>query len=300
MLLIMKKIIISLVVVIIIGAGIYFYMNREDGTGQNNTPITSEPQATTTVSVEDKSKTIIGSSVEGLPILAYHFGEGENEVLFVGGIHGGYSWNTSIVAYELMDYLKSDPSAVPAGVKVTVIPVLNPDGLNSVVGTTSRFTAKDVTASREAQIAARFNVNNVDLNRNFDCEWKANGTWQKTQVSGGTAPFSEPESKALKNYIDENSPKAAVIYYSSAGGVYSSKCGSVSSAETKNIAKLYSDASGYPAYDEFDFYEVTGDAANWIAKQNIPAISILLTNHEDSEWNKNKAGIRALLGRFAI
>ena len=38
---------------------------------------------------------------------------------------------------------------------------------------------------------------------------------------------------------------------------------------------------------------------NWFAKQNIPAISVLLTNHTDTEWTKNQKGIEALLSYYA-
>ena len=38
---------------------------------------------------------------------------------------------------------------------------------------------------------------------------------------------------------------------------------------------------------------------NWLAKIKIPAISVLLTNHEDTEWDKNLAGIKALLQYYA-
>jgi len=31
---------------------------------------------------------------------------------------------------------------------------------------------------------------------------------------------------------------------------------------------------------------------------NIPAISVLLTNHTDAEWTKNKAGVDAVLQYF--
>jgi len=36
-----------------------------------------------------------------------------------------------------------------------------------------------------------------------------------------------------------------------------------------------------------------------MAKQNIPAISVLLTNHTDTEEDKNIAGVKAILGLFA-
>ena len=51
--------------------------------------------------------------------------------------------------------------------------------------------------------------------------------------------------------------------------------------------------------EDFNFYETTGDMTNWLAKKGIPAISVLLTNHKDTEWSKNKAGIDALLKYYA-
>jgi hypothetical protein len=176
---------------------------------------------------------------------------------------------------------------------------MNPDGLYEAVGTTERFTAADVPASSEAKIAARFNANDVDLNRNFDCEWQETGMWQAREVSGGSAPFSEPESKALRNYVESNSISAAVVWYSSAGGVYSSRCGDDVLPETTELADTYADAAGYPAYEEFDYYKITGDMVNWLAKNDIPAISVLLTTHDDTEWSKNRAGATALMNYLA-
>ena len=56
---------------------------------------------------------------------------------------------------------------------------------------------------------------------------------------------------------------------------------------------------GYRAYEDFDFYEITGDMVNWLAKIKVPAISVLLANHQDTEWTKNQAGIKALLEYYA-
>ncbi len=298
----MKNTIITLLVIILVGIGVYFIV-----TVRPKPVDVVQNQATTTSSTElqggqqaDKSKTVIGTSVEGRDITAYHFGSGDTELLFIGGIHGGYEWNTVLVAYQLMNYLKKDPTVIPANIKVTVIPALNPDGLNKVVGTTTdNFTKANVSTSADTVVSGRFNANNVDLNRNFDCDWQSTGTWQTKTVSGGSAAFSEPESQAVKNYVETNKPAAVVVWFSAAGGVYASNCHNGVSAETDAITKMYADASGYPAYKSFDFYATTGDITNWLAKSSIPAISVLLTNHTDVEWTKNLAGIQALLKHYA-
>lgn len=302
----MKKTIITIIILTIIGGGIYFFTrgsleNFTNNQNNNNIPQgtqTETPVATTTTET-NPGQTVIGKSVEGRDILAYHYGQGDDELLFIGGIHGGYEWNTVLVAYQMMDYVAANPSVIPQNVKITVIPVLNPDGLNKTVGTAGRFTAADVPASKDAQIAGRFNANTVDLNRNFDCDWKSSGKWQSRTVSGGTRVFSEPESQALRDYVAANPPTAALAWYSAAGGVYASNCHAGVSAETSTLTKLFAKASGYPAHEDFDFYELTGDMVNWLAKNNVPSISVLLTNHTDTEWSKNRAGIEAMLKHYA-
>ena len=124
-------------------------------------------------------------------------------------------------------------------------------------------------------------------------------TWQSKSVSGGSAEFSEPEAQALKSYVESSNPSAVVVWYSSAGGVYSSNCHNGVLPMTKELTQVFAKASGYPAKEEFNFYEITGDAVNWMAKQNIPAISVLLTNHTDTEENKNIKGVTAILELFA-
>jgi hypothetical protein len=90
-----------------------------------------------------------------------------------------------------------------------------------------------------------------------------------------------------------------VVWYSAAGGVFASNCHNGVMPETLAITNVFAAASGYQAYKEFNFYTITGDMVNWLAKKNIPGISVLLTTHEDVEWSKNRAGIEALLEYYA-
>jgi hypothetical protein len=297
----MKKII-FLVIIVAIGFGVYYFTkspvdNVDVNVSQNIATTTNNTASSTTV--VDKTKTVIGKSVQGSDIVAYHFGEGANEVIFVGGIHGGYAWNTALLAYEAMDYFKANVTSIPANIKVTIIPVLNPDGLNKVVGTSSAFVSSNVSKSQEVVVSGRYNANQVDLNRNFACDWQSTGKWQNKTVSGGTEAFSEPETLALKNYVETQNPKAVVAWYSAAGGVYSSNCHNGILATTTALTSAYAKASGYTANEDFDFYETTGDMTNWLAKIKIPAISVLLATHDSTEWSKNKAGIEAILKYIA-
>ena len=291
----MKKITIAIVVVIIIVLGIYYFGKDSS----EPAPVTPEPTinqpATTTATTtpqQNPGETVIGKSVEGNDIVAYNFGTGPKKLLFVGGIHGGYSSNTVAVAMEAVDAFKADPTMVPSGLSVTIIPVLNPDGFKKIAGYNIDPPASVLTS-------ARFNGNDVDLNRNFDCDWQTKAKWQSKTVSGGSAAFSEPESLAIKNYIETAKPTAVVVWYSAAGGVFASNCHGGVSTETNTLTKTFATASGYPAHSSFDFYTTTGDMTNWLAKIGVPAISVLLTNHTDTEWSKNEKGIKALLEYYS-
>ncbi len=307
----MKKIITSIIILILIAiVAVYFISKNGSKTAViDQNPTTSgdltgstAPQASSTPNAPvNEPVSVIGKSVEGKDIVAYHYGTGSTELLFVGGIHGGYGWNTVLLAGQLMDYLQNNPAAVPANVKVTIIPVLNPDGLNKVVGTSTRsFTAADVSKRAATLASGRFNADKVDLNRNFDCDWQANAILNSKPVSGGASAFSEPESQAIKSYVDANKLTAVIVWYSAAGGVYASNCHGGVSAEADSLTKAFAAGSGYPAHESFDFYATTGDMTNWLAKMGIPAAGVLLTNHTDTDWTKNLGGVQALLKKYAV
>ncbi|MDO8569247.1 MAG: M14 family zinc carboxypeptidase [bacterium] len=237
--------------------------------------------------------TVIGMSVEGREIDAYTYGDGEAHLAFVGGIHGGYEWNSVILAYKFMDYLDENPKVIPENLTVTIIPSANPDGVYKVVGKEGRFAIADVATNRPTA-PGRFNAHTVDLNRNFDCKWQPKSMWRENIVSAGTKPFSEPEALAIRNFVLENKPDSVVFWHSQSGAVYASQCESGILPETLNIMNVYSRASGYRAVPSFDSYETSGDAEGWLAAIGIPAITVELTTHETIEWEKNLAGVKAL------
>ncbi len=241
---------------------------------------------------------VIGHSVAGRDISAYVFGNGETEILFVGGMHGGYEWNSALLAYEFIDYLGENLDMIPEGVRVAVIPSINPDGLAMVTGTGGRFAATDITDPTTRVADGRFNKNYVDLNRNFDCKWAPQSTWRGDPVSAGTAPFSEPEAAALRDYVLANTPDAVVFWHSQANNVYASECESGPLPETLAIMDAYANAAGYGAVPAFTAYPITGDAEGWLASIGIPAITVELKSYQSIEWVQNMAGVKALFSYF--
>ncbi len=293
----MKYLIAILAVLILVGGGAYYVINKNQLA--DNTDTADKADETTFVPSDDigdgkelvpavtenterPDQEVIGKSVAGHEIVAHHYGSGEKEVLFVGGIHSAFAPNTVAVAETLMEKLSSGEMVIPNNVTVTVIPNLNPD------------------ASGEPNtLAARLNTNKVDVNRNFDCDWSSTGVWRSTEVSGGTSAFSEPEAYSLRDYVMNNKIAAAVVYYAADGGVYASSCDGGLNTTTESLTNTYAVASGYTANKEFDAYKVSGDATNWLAKVGVPAIGVLLGDYTSTEWSKNEAGIKAVINEVA-
>lgn len=252
-----------------------------------------EPEVTSFVERE-----VIGRSVLGRKIEAYTYGQGETHLMFVGGIHGGYEWNSSLLAYNLMDYLEANPDFLPKNLTVTIIPSANPDGLFKVVGKEGRFSVEDVSTDQQVLASGRLNVNKVDLNRNFDCKWQTNSTWRDQAVSGGTEVFSEPEVVALRDFVLKQRIAGAIFWHSQANAVYASECERGILTKTLELMNAYAKASGYKAVESFDSYSVTGDAEGWLASLSIPAITVELENHEDIDWEQNLAGVKAIFENY--
>ena len=249
-------------------------------------------------SKDKTSYKVIGNSVDGRKIESYTYGTGSTHLLFVGGMHGGYEWNSVLLAYQFIDYLNKNQSVIPVNMTVTIIPDANPDGVYAVTGKVGRFLIADVSTSTKTLASGRFNVNKVDLNRNFDCKWKPKSTWQNKIVSAGSKAFSEPETEALKNFILENKPIGVIFWHSQSGNVYASQCQKGILPDTINIMNTYAKASGYSAIKSFDSYAITGDSEGWLASINIPAITVELKTHNTIEWEQNLAGVKALFAYY--
>ena len=264
---------------------------------ENTLPVAKEPEVKQEVSPQPKIQ-LIGKSFEGRDIEAYTYGDGLTHLVFVGGIHGGYEWNTVLLAYGIIDYLNAHLERIPKNITISILPSVNPDAIFKVTGKEGRFSVEDVTPDKKILTSARFNARDVDLNRNFDCKWQTKSTWQTKTVSAGTAVFSEPETKIIKDFLLKSVPAAVIFWHSKSNGVYASQCEQGILSGTRDLMNTYAQASGYPAIDSFDAYVVTGAAEDWLASIGIPAITVELKTHEGMDLGKNIAGTQAVIERY--
>lgn len=242
---------------------------------------------------------VIGRTVEGREIKAVRFGAGSKSVVLYGGIHGGYEWNTVALTGQLIEFFETNPKEVPEGVRVYIIPCLNLDGLALV---TEGDALQDGEPLEAADILegdrsrGRFNARGVDLNRNWDANWQPTSEWRNQEVDAGRRPFSEPETRALRDLVVRIKPKVVVSYHSQADGIYYS--GKRDRWEpARRLAQLYSAASGYPIPQGRGLvgYRITGASGGYFYRLRIPEITVELEGRSGPEFDRNLAGVRALL-----
>ena len=136
-------------------------------------------------------RTVIGESVEGRDIVAYHVGEparpGVPTVVLMSTMHGDEPHTRHI----LFGFKDGRPLI---GVDLWVVPTYNPDGL--AAGT-------------------RKNAHGVDLNRNFPYKWKdLDGSYES-----GPKPASEPETKAMMAFLRGVRPDYILSFHQPLRGV---------------------------------------------------------------------------------
>ncbi|MEM1486066.1 M14 family metallocarboxypeptidase [Oscillospiraceae bacterium PP1C4] len=211
----------------------------------------------------------IGKSVLGRSIYALGIGNIYKGTLFVGGVHG-MEWLTTLLLFRLMeDILRSiannkaladiDIAHTLENRSLVVIPCLNPDGVEiSLNGANSaKHLATFVNKiGGEDTRHWQANARGIDLNHNFDAgfaqlkdlEQKAGITAPAPTRYGGTAPHSEPESRALVNFCTAFNIRQAYAYHSQGEEIYY-KYGENTPARSQLMAQVLASASGYQLAD---------------------------------------------------
>lgn len=128
----------------------------------------------------------IGRSVDGRPIQVVERGDlsSSAKLLLVGNIHGNERAGVAVIQ-------RLRRSRALRGVHLYLIRTANPDGMRA---------------------DTRQNGRGVDLNRNFNHRWKAIGERWDTYYSG-PRPWSEPETRAIRNFVLDVRPRITIYYH---------------------------------------------------------------------------------------
>ncbi|HEY7628414.1 MAG TPA: M14 family zinc carboxypeptidase [Ilumatobacteraceae bacterium] len=155
---------------------------------------TSSTSTTSTSTLPDAviETRVIGQSVQGRDITAYHLGTpGGRPVLLIGVIHGNEPKGELITR-------KIRTMPIPPDIDLWVIDSINPDGLAA---------------------NTRENANGVDLNRNVSWNWNYIPKSDDNDQYSGEAPADQPETQALESFVNEIQPAITIFWHQDANRV---------------------------------------------------------------------------------
>lgn len=234
---------------------------------QENAPVIVEeaiPSPTTAPKPLETVETF-GYSVEKRPLIAHIFGDGPNVTLIIACVHGNET-STPGLARHLREHIIKHPEIVQ-GRRIIIVPTVNPDGL---------------------QRKSRRNARNVDINRNYP------GTWRKPRrgegFAPGSAPASEPETRAMMAFVAKYPPKKIVSIHQPLN------CMAFSGARSKPLARemqkyngfRIAEGVGYPTPGGFGGY------CNNILK--VPVVTLELPwQSADAVWKKHGPALVAAI-----
>eukprot|EP00090_Calanus_glacialis_P010672 TRINITY_DN19117_c1_g1_i1.p1 TRINITY_DN19117_c1_g1~~TRINITY_DN19117_c1_g1_i1.p1 ORF type:complete len:281 (-),score=64.59 TRINITY_DN19117_c1_g1_i1:14-856(-) len=125
-------------------------------------------------------------------------GRGKPAIFIDGGIHAREWISPATVTFILKDFLENAGkySRILSKVDLYFLPLANPDGYE-FSRQSDRLWRKNRSHSDRGKCAG------VDLNRNFGYKWGGKGSSnnQCSETYRGPRPFSEPESRAMRDFI---------------------------------------------------------------------------------------------------
>ena len=161
----------------------------------------------------------IGESVDGHSILAISIGDGEDNVLILGGMHGREAITSVLLLDQieeiLIAYTSEDAYSyggyqtkkILDDVCLWFVPLMNPDGaeisLNKGITLNNQVLLNSINQEEQDLGKWKANLNGVDLNRNFTRDKFGTVEDNGHAYYPGSEPFSEPETRAIVEFTNE-------------------------------------------------------------------------------------------------
>ena len=233
------------------------------------------------------SEQVIGYSVRNQPITSIRLGYGERIIVLIGGINSGFAPSGITLARRFVTYFQDHQTDIPADVSLYIIVDGNPDSVYA-----------------PGRRDGRLNAKGVDLNRNWECDWQRVAQFEREPISGGDTPLSEPESRALHDFLLALRPDSVIIYtaFFTGGFVSPGYCNTFHSS-SQDLGGRYGAGAGYAVGDYTTTepgpgggaYILNGDATNSLSGADIATISVLLPDHVSVDWEPNLRAVLVLL-----
>lgn len=212
---------------------------------------------------------LIGIKISGVKKLSQdHF---IPAILFVGSHHAREHLSTEIPIL-LIDYLlknyetNSKVKKLIDTREIYIIPMLNPDGkMYDISGKFYKMWRKNRSFNSDKS-------RGVDLNRNYSFRWGTGGSSNrpKSSVYMGPKPFSEPETIALKNFIERHPNILTMLSFHTFSELilypWGSKKEPINNPDHKIFTKMAVEMSKFNKYKPMQasgLYIASGDTCDW-------------------------------------
>lgn len=205
------------------------------------------------------SKFSIGKSIMRRDILCLKIGRGKKKILLSGAYHGLEYLTSAVLMRFLADYAchvttGSDffgykTETFFENVTVYAVPMVNPDGVDIAVN------GLDITNPYHRKLISdvgihsfnrvwQANARGVDINHNFDANWQKVTERKAPSKYGGEYPESEPETKALTDFIRKEKFDMLLAFHSQGGEIYYDFDG-MEGERSLETARKMAEESGY-------------------------------------------------------
>ena len=137
-------------------------------------------------------------------------------LLYTGSIHAR-EWIGNELGLKFIEFVAQNQFVDPKLEKslneatLYMVPCLNPDGFE--------YSRKHFSFWRKNRRKNGDGTVGVDLNRNFSIGWNKNNN-TGSNIYGGEAPFSEAETRAIKDFVDVHDNITIAFDYHSQGNVF--------------------------------------------------------------------------------
>jgi g-D-glutamyl-meso-diaminopimelate peptidase len=215
------------------------------------------------------STSTIGKSVRGNPIHELRFGKGNIKIHFNASFHAN-EWITTPILLQLVNtFLLAltnqkvirgiDIQSLYNRVDVSIVPMVNPDGVDLVLHGPLENEAEDVVKYNDGSdnfVGWKANIRGVDLNNQFPAKWEIEKERKipkspSSRDFPGNSPLTEPEAIAMAQLAKEREFHRLLAFHTQGEEFYWGYEG-LEPRESYAMAKEFERVSGYRSVQYID------------------------------------------------
>ncbi|WP_374075240.1 M14 family metallopeptidase [Bdellovibrio bacteriovorus] len=251
----------------------------KDAAFHNYAEMTDKLRALTTQHSQISQMSAIGKTGEGRDIWAVRISgdlahaDSLPAIAFMGGHHAREHLSIELplyyIEYLLTEYANGNPriQRLVNGRDIHIIPMVNPDGAEYDIASGS------YKSWRKNRARNNDGTYGVDLNRNYGYGWGGGGasTNPNSETYRGPGAFSEPETKAIKKYVEDHQNITILLSFHTFsqlilypwGHVYEGISNTRDKQVHEVMAQKMAEWNGYTPQQSSELYIASGDTTDW-------------------------------------